>query len=309
MTATNNIYIIGAGAIGKALAVFLAGNGKNVALVRASVDTIHDNSDEVTINTQSFSVTKSIKVTTLNQLSMINGIVVIATKSHSNAAVAEKLRHKQGTFSVVVMQNGLNVERPFTQLSNVYRCVLFSTSQVLQDGIISFKAVSPSPIGMVNGTSEELATIVNELNTEDFEFRIEADINRFAWEKTIINCAFNSLCPLLEIDNGIFYRNASALGIAREIISEGIALAAEYGVTIMEKAVVDRLLLISQRSDGQLISTYEDIRNKRRTEIDSLNLELARLAAEIGHPELVRVTSALGQIISIRSAATLGSIV
>ncbi|HCZ36261.1 MAG TPA: ketopantoate reductase, partial [Cytophagales bacterium] len=38
MTNLNNIYIIGAGAIGKALAVFLNRAGKNVTLVRGSVN-------------------------------------------------------------------------------------------------------------------------------------------------------------------------------------------------------------------------------------------------------------------------------
>lgn len=60
-------------------------------------------------------------------------------------------------------------------------------------------------------------------------------------------------------------------------------------------------LLISERSDGQLISTYNDIRKKRRTEIESLNLEMAKLAESIGEPELVPYTKAFGLMILAKS--------
>jgi 2-dehydropantoate 2-reductase len=60
-------------------------------------------------------------------------------------------------------------------------------------------------------------------------------------------------------------------------------------------------LLISERSDGQLISTYNDIRKKRRTEIESLNLEMAKLAKSIGEPELVPYTKAFGLMILAKS--------
>jgi 2-dehydropantoate 2-reductase len=296
------VYIVGAGAIGKALAVFLSTKGTSVVLVRASTDTTPYQKETITVATKDSSVMREIDVVTLNELSIIEGIVVIATKSFSNETVAAKLKQKLGQFSVVIMQNGLNVERPFLQLPGVFRCVLFSTSQVLDNGLISFKTVSPSPIGTVNGDPQTLARIVDALSIGEFEFRTEVDINRFAWEKTIINCAFNSLCPLLETDNGIFHRNQDALSMARSIIAEGVSLAKTYGLALNEMAIVDRLLLISKRSDGQLISTYEDLRHRRKTEIDSLNLELARLAAEIGQPQLVGVTAALGRIIEIKSA-------
>ena len=44
---------------------------------------------------------------------------------------------------------------------------------------------------------------------------------------------------------------------------------------------MEQILLISKRSDGQLISTLQDIRIGRQTEIEFLNLEIARVAASM----------------------------
>jgi 2-dehydropantoate 2-reductase len=53
-------------------------------------------------------------------------------------------------------------------------------------------------------------------------------------------------------------------------------------------------------SDGQKISTYQDILNKRETEIDTLNLAVANAAISKGLPEL-SVNSTLGNMVKIKA--------
>lgn len=68
-----------------------------------------------------------------------------------------------------------------------------------------------------------------------------------------------------------------------------------------KEEIEHKLLYISEKAGGQLISTYEDLNNRRRTEIENLNLEIARMADEIGRPELVGNTRMLGELIKIKS--------
>ena len=53
-----------------------------------------------------------IMTTTFSHLTSINGIVVIATKAFANAELAGKLKNIKGDFSIVLLQNGLNIEKP-----------------------------------------------------------------------------------------------------------------------------------------------------------------------------------------------------
>jgi len=298
----SKIYIVGTGAIGKALAVFLKEENKDVILVRGSVDNQPEQKIKILVTNQdNQQFQQEIITTTISNLDRIDGIILIATKAFSNIEIAQKLKDKKGVFSIVLLQNGLNIEKAFGDFKEVYRCVLFATSQVMEHNKISFKAVMPSPIGGIKTKKTQTEEIVKQINTTEFGFRSEENIKKIVWDKVIINCVYNSICPLLETDNGIFYRNSDAKDLAREIIDECVDLAHEYGVDLDKNEIEKKLLFISQRADGQLISTYEDIRKNRKTEIDSLNLEISRLANEIGKPDLTIRTKLLGEMISIKS--------
>jgi 2-dehydropantoate 2-reductase len=88
---------------------------------------------------------------------------------------------------------------------------------------------------------------------------MEENIQILIWKKVITNCVFNSICPLLEIDNGVFHRNAAALEIGKKVIGECIEVADANGIALTTDDVLQNVLTISKMSDGQKISTYQDI--------------------------------------------------
>jgi len=320
-----NIYIIGAGAIGRALAVMLQGHRsgqdqgdrdnqgqgdhREITLVRAS--------EKVPAHTENIRVRLSdgttmegeIAVTSIDAIPVFEGTIIITTKSYANEQIAGRLAGKTGGSPIVILQNGLGVEDAFLRavispslatFKDIYRCVLFATSQHNGSGEISFKPVTASPIGSIRGDQQTLEDLVAAIHTPSFPFTISQDINRITWTKTITNCVFNSICPLLDVDNGIFHRNNDALDLAKKMIAECVEIARLEGISLSEDEVTERLLLISKASDGQLISTLQDIRNKRPTEIDTLNFAIARMAAARGKE--VTLTKALGEMIKLKSA-------
>ena len=75
---------------------------------------------------------------------------------------------------------------------------------------------------------------------------------------------------------------------------------------LSEQELMDQLRLISERSAGQVISTLQDLRNGRPTEIAYLNLAIARVAGSLQPPLEVPRTELLGKLISAKSALTQG---
>jgi 2-dehydropantoate 2-reductase len=302
------VYIIGAGAIGKVLAVFLKQNGKNVVLLRGSVVnelTVTSHLAVELINQPR--VTASVEEATLDKYDRLDGIIVITSKSFGNPELAQKLKGKTGHSPLVLLQNGLGVEQSFLDqgLEEIYRCVLFATSQPVGENVFRFQPVSESAIGVIRSNGSQLNEIVNALHTAGFPFRAEADIQKVIWKKAISNSVFNSVCPLLDIDNGIFHRHEKALALARRIVKECVLIAREAGVNLSEEEVIENLLKISKASDGQLISTLQDIRNKRRTEIDTFNFAIANLAKKFNKESLVTETRLLGELTKLKSELNL----
>ena len=294
------VYIIGAGAIGKVLAVCLSSNGKKVVLLRGSVDNGETHRENIRVTLLSGEIIETgVTIDTLSNYTSLDGLVVLCNKSYGNAALADALKDKIGCSPIIILQNGLGVEQVFIDFPAVYRCVLFATSQPVSDTILSFKPVALSPIGRIRGGDENsLGLIAGLLNTPYFGFRPEPDIQPVIWKKAIINSVFNSICPLLETDNGIFHRNPQALQMAESLVSECLCVAKEQGVNLSPEEVMDSLLMISRSSDGQFISTLQDIRNHRPTEIATLNLAIAGMAAT---EQTVIQTSLLGRLTLLKS--------
>jgi 2-dehydropantoate 2-reductase len=299
-----NIYIIGAGAIGKVLATFLILNRKNVRLIRGSIDHQAVVHEKIQVELSDHRILEaSVEVSTLSNFDALDGIVVLTNKSFGNENLSTLLKSKIGTSPIVILQNGLGVEQPFTEngFPEIYRCVLFATSQPLSQSTIRFKPVSVSLIGTIKGNHATLSSIVSALDTPNFQFKAENNIEGVIWKKAVINSVFNSICPLLEIDNGIFDRNETAQAIAKRVIKECVAIANESGITIDENDVLERLLLVSKTSDGQLISTLQDIRNKKETEIDTLNFSIVRIARNLNKESIVTETKLLGELTKLKS--------
>jgi 2-dehydropantoate 2-reductase len=144
-------------------------------------------------------------------------------------------------------------------------------------------------------------TVTEKLSNPYLIFQPEENIQPVIWTKAITNCVFNSICPLLEIDNGIFWRHEKALNLAKRIIDECVIVAASEGILLNADRVVEKLLLISKSSDGQLISTYQDIIHRRKTEIESLNVAIARIADKLEVKGLAKETGLLGELIQIKA--------
>jgi 2-dehydropantoate 2-reductase len=296
---SRNLYIIGNGVIAKALAVALSLNHKSVVILRGSVEGVPAITENIAVEVGDKVLQAQIEIGTINDYEKLDGIILLANKSFGNKALAEKLLGKTGSSPIVFLQNGLHVEYSFIEsgYKELYRCALFSTSEAITNTKVRFKPVAPSPIGITKGTKERLQSIVQEINTDIFSFRIEEDIQTVVWKKVICNCAFNSICPLLEIDNGVFHRNESALEMAKQVITECLAVAHTYQIRLTFQEVLDNLISLSRLSDGQKISTYQDILNKRETEIETLNLAIARAAGDIPVP----VTTLLGNLAKLKS--------
>lgn len=300
----DTLYIIGAGAIGKALAVFLHQQRKEVCLVRASVQRIPLHPQKIRVILPGENVLEStVNSASLDQLPVLEGLLICTTKSHGNRELAASLFPKSNSSPLLLLQNGLGVEAPFLDagFGELYRSVLFATSQFSESGSLRFRPVADSLVGVIRGNPVGLQQVVEQLENPFFPFKAEKDLEPVIWTKVIVNAVFNAVCPLLETDNGIFTRNEKALSLARNLIRETVQVARAKNLQLDEQSALAKLLQISKASSGQLISTYQDILQKRPTEIDSLHFALDREAKALGIPEATRNTRLLGELVALKA--------
>ena len=105
-------------------------------------------------------------------------------------------------------------------------------------------------------------------------------INRELWAKTIINSAINPLTALLGKPNGVVLDDPGVNETARDLIAEGVAIARLHGQDLTEEEMVERTMSVASRTRRNVSSMYQDIRRKRRTEVDSINGAICAKAEE-----------------------------
>ena len=290
------------------LAAFLADNGISVTAVHTSTRSAESRTTDIVIDIGKREPQR-VRVHTAS-LSKINrtdgGIIAVTAKATANQSIAPVLFRCMGDLPLVVLQNGINVELPFIEagFQKVYRCVVYATGQRIDPFTYRFREVAPSPIGIVHGDgseSKESIAIVNILSTPGFRFRITDQIERDVWKKAILNAAFNSICPLMNIDNGVFNREENVARIAETVIAEASDVARHIGINLVTEELMEQLLLISRRSDGQLISTLQDLKRGKETEIDYLNLAISRVGAALEPPIDPKITRILGELVLAKS--------
>lgn len=306
MDSNSTLYILGAGAVGMPLAAFLTQVGKKVVAVRTSRKDIPHNTVNITVQNTTAQTTVSVETISLAQLTHLSGPIIITAKAQANPALALELKNKTLTGPIIILQNGLGVERPFREanFAPLYRCVLYVTGQTSAENVFSFRPITASPIGVIEGDNAYLEECVAALTTPNFPFRPEPNIQREIWKKVIINSVFNSICPLLEVDNGVFVRSETAANLAQEVVQECVALTEQLDLGLNASELMEQILRISHSSNGQLISTLQDIRHGRQTEIEFLNLEIARVAANQQPRLSLPKTEWLGKLIVAKSLLT-----
>lgn len=125
MDPEETIYILGSGAVGFPLAVHLANAGRDVVAVRTSRKDVPKSTITVTVHDGVEHISSLIETISLSKLSSLSGTIVITTKSYANQEVALELKDKVVTGPIVILQNGVGVEKPFLEayFSPIYRCV------------------------------------------------------------------------------------------------------------------------------------------------------------------------------------------
>lgn len=303
---TTPVYVIGCGAIGFPLAASLSQIGKNVIAVRSSVSRIGLHFELIKIEQNGVETEIAVAVTSLDLLQRQKGIFVITAKTFANTEIAIQLSQLNISGPIVLMQNGLDVEAPFIDagFEQVFRTVLYFTSEKKAELTYAVKPVKPSVVGVVKGSSELLPELVNQLQNPLLVFQATEQIKTIVWQKTIANIVFNSICPLLNQDNGVFFRNPEVMALGDELIAECIQVAQADGVELEHQMVREQILAISQASSGLLISTLLDLNAKRQTEINDINLAVARKADLYGLTGAVTRTRVLGELILLKQRLT-----
>ncbi|NVK44145.1 MAG: 2-dehydropantoate 2-reductase [Oceanospirillaceae bacterium] len=200
---------------------------------------------------------------------------------------------------VLVLQNGLGNQQLATELVGVGRLFAGSTTDGawLQGPFdVVHAGRGETAIGTFDGRADNL---IDELPAGfGLQLRADPDIETTLWRKLAINCAINPLTAIHGCRNGELARVPEYRQHLVRLCEEFEQVAAARHIQLFDTPLVDQALRVATATGTNYSSMLQDIRHRRRTEIEQISGYLCREADRLGiavptHREMLHLVKEL----------------
>lgn len=202
-------------------------------------------------------------------------LIIITLKSYQTKSILKKLKNliNEKTY-VLTLQNGLGNIEIIKRVVPEERIIGGTTSYgayTISAGEIVFAGEGETVIGRISGNNRDILKIKNLFNNSGIKTEITENIEGALWSKFLINIAINPLATVLDVHNGYLIENKYAEKIMEYLIKEGWEIARNKKIKLLYPDPVKKVKEVCRITYNNINSTLQDIRNKRKTEIDFLN--------------------------------------
>lgn len=235
-------------------------------------------------------------------------LVLVATKTTANFEVRQLLSEVCGQHSqVVVLQNGLDVERDFEAVvpkEQLHAGLCFICSHLLSPGQVrhlDYGQVVLAP--WVKEGERHCLNLHREFERlSDFETEMVADAQTARWKKLVWNVPFNGLsvlqnCETLELME-------TSIARVKALMAEVVLLASRAGVDI-EDDFVEKMISNTQKMASYAPSMLLDYRAGRPLELEAIYDRVLGLASvkDVNLPKIRALRSELEDKLKERETA------
>jgi 2-dehydropantoate 2-reductase len=213
-------------------------------------------------------------------------IILLCVKSHDvSKAIVQLLPLANENNLLIAMQNGiahhkvLDTEYPGSWAVGVTA----QGASLIEPGLVKHGGNGKTYLGYINKKKNDvsLADVAYLFNEHGLESELSDDILVRVWNKLIVNIGINALTVLLDSPNGHILDSVS--GRARMVLAvrEAARVAASKGILLSDDPVV-MTERVCRATAKNISSMLQDVRGRRRTEIDAINGALLREASLLG---------------------------
>ncbi|HSD59109.1 MAG TPA: 2-dehydropantoate 2-reductase [Methanotrichaceae archaeon] len=290
-----NVLIYGAGAIGSFVGYLLSeleedegGAVENVALLgrKGHIQKILEDGLKVKLPEGSRTIRFRhclSRLSEIEELDFTPDIVVVCVKTHSIPVVLDELTQfglldrKLKEAVILLLMNGMGNREMFDLPSHeIFEGITSMGVVFSENGSIELKGKGKTIL------ESKLRKNVRDFLQDRFEekgFEIEFSENFkvHQWNKLFANAVINPITALTRKQNGIVL-SSHLKGVVEKIVEECVSVAKREGLNFDESEVRDFVYSVSSKTSLNTSSMLQDVLKGKRTEIDSINGHIVRLA-------------------------------
>lgn len=297
------ITVLGAGAMGSLFSGYLS-RRNDVTVVdvnEATVNAINANGVNIKEKGNGFLVFNPHAVTTSEGIGP-QDLVIVFVKSMFTINALEANRNLIGPDTyLMTLQNGAGHESKLLKFADRKHVIIGSTqhnSSVIEPGCIFHGGSGITSIGLLDGGSDALEAIAENLTECGFECHTEENVQKQVWKKMFTNTAASSLTALYQVPLGFIHTDPNANWLMKQLCREAVEVANSLGLGFDLEEVINDVDKVCINAPNGYTSIYADIRDGRRSEVDTISGSVVEAAHVQGiavpyHEMVVRCIHAL----------------
>ncbi len=289
-----HIAVVGAGAVGSFYGAMLARAGHRVTLIGRPAHVQATTSNGLKLNLATSSETEIIQIEASTELSSLHtaDLILFCVKSTDSASVALQIAPYLAPHALVMsLQNGVENAALIAQHipHAVIPSVVYVATEIPAPGFVKHHGrgelvIGTMQISRLSDPQKTLQDIVLLFGSAQVPVQISQNVMAELWSKLMINCAFNAISGLAQIQ----YEKLAALESVRStqtaLVKEVIAVAQADGIHLSETVALQAVAQISVTMGSQKSSTAQDMARSKPSEIDHLNGFIVRRGQALGVP-------------------------
>ena len=198
-------------------------------------------------------------------------LILVLTKSHATASLV-----LPSGVPVLTLQNGLGNAEILCEKVGEENVLAGSTSEAstfIKEGTIRHAASGTTTFGAWTTCPNENAQ--NALQQAGFAIEITNNPRHTLWEKAAVSAGLNPLTAILNVPNGELIQHTQTQKLLGDLVTEATHLAKAEGFSF-DYSLVEKAEAICASTATNISSMLQDIRAKRKTEIESISGEILR---------------------------------
>ena len=287
------IAVVGPGAIGCLLAAYLTRAGATVSLLDHRPERAKLLKERgITVESERGGFHARMKVTATSTEIRSAELLILCVKANNTADAAARLKGRIAPQShLLTLQNGLgNVERlgEFFGSSQILAGTTSHGATLLELGRVRHAGYGEIFMGETGGAGSTLAgtaklqNLAATFNRAGLEAQVVDNIESVLWRKLVVNVGINALTAILDVPNGELLRIHDCQSLMNGAVREAVEVARHCGIELDVLEEIERVRAVCRSTKSNISSMLQDVRRKKKTEIDQLNGVVVEMAARYG---------------------------
>lgn len=277
------IAVIGAGAMGSIYGghlslhneVYLVDTNQTVVdHLQANGLVLQENGEEVTYRPNAVTSTQGIEHVDL--------IILFVKALFSRAALKGNQNLIGENTYVLTLQNGSGHEDILSEFVREDHIIIGTTEDngaVLGLGHIRHGGEGRTNVGMLTEDKEGFLPKLKEaFDACGFQVKIHENIQQLIWDKLFTNVSLSAVTGVLQVDMGYIAANEHAWNMTKQLVHEAVEVATAMGLVFDEEAILEKVKKTSEGSPNGCTSIRADLRDGRKTEVDTISGSVVRAA-------------------------------